>query len=169
MIYTSSIFGPVGETWYLHLKRICPRGWAKGCWGLGGEDLRWGKGKYASLYMGSSLWDGLVEVWGCFSWYYNIKHISLRTCMHCMYWYGILKGTRTWCYNYGDGGGNTAHENFDIHAMCKMLLFWAKTGKTSAYFLRFDIKLKKSRSWFDLVTALISKLFSTSRLACLAR
>ena len=33
----------------------------------------------------------------------------------------------------------------------------AKTGKTSAYFLRFDIKLKKSRSWFDLVTVLISK------------
>ena len=38
-----------------------------------------------------------------------------------------------------------------------MRLFWAKTGKTSAYFLRFDIKLKKSRSVFDLVTVLISK------------
>ena len=44
-----------------------------------------------------------------------------------------------------------------VHAMCKMRLFWAKTGKTSAYFLRFDIKLKKSRSVFDLVTVLISK------------
>ena len=44
-----------------------------------------------------------------------------------------------------------------IHAMCKMLFFGAKTGKASAYFLRFDIKLKKSRSWFDLVTVLISK------------
>ena len=32
-----------------------------------------------------------------------------------------------------------------------------KTGKTSAYFLRFDIKLKKSRSVFDLVTVIISK------------
>ena len=44
-----------------------------------------------------------------------------------------------------------------VHAMCKMRLFWAKTGKTSAYFLRFDIKLKNSRSVFDLVTVLISK------------
>ena len=44
-----------------------------------------------------------------------------------------------------------------VHAMCKMRLFWAKTGKTSAYFLRFGIKLKKSRSVFHLVTALISK------------
>ena len=42
-----------------------------------------------------------------------------------------------------------------VHAMCKM--FWAKTGKTSAYFLCFDIKLKKSRSVFDLVMVLISK------------
>ena len=32
-----------------------------------------------------------------------------------------------------------------------------KIGKTSAYFLRFDIKLMKSRSEFDLVTVLISK------------
>ena len=30
-------------------------------------------------------------------------------------------------------------------------------GKTSAYFLCFDIKLMKSRSGFDLVTVLISK------------
>ena len=30
-------------------------------------------------------------------------------------------------------------------------------GKTSANFLRFDIKLMKSRSEFDLVTVLISK------------
>ena len=44
-----------------------------------------------------------------------------------------------------------------VHAMCKMLLFRANIGKTSAYFLRFDIKLKKSRSVFDLVTVLISK------------
>ena len=44
-----------------------------------------------------------------------------------------------------------------VHAMCKMRLFWAKTGKTSAYFLRFDIKLKKFRSVFDLVTVPISK------------
>ena len=32
-----------------------------------------------------------------------------------------------------------------------------KLAKTSAHFLRFDIKLKKSRSVFDLVTDLISK------------
>ena len=31
------------------------------------------------------------------------------------------------------------------------------SGKTSAYFLRFDIKLKKSHYEFDLVTVLISK------------
>ena len=41
--------------------------------------------------------------------------------------------------------------------MCEMLLFGAKTGRISAYFLRFDIKLKKSGSGFDLVTVLISK------------
>ena len=41
--------------------------------------------------------------------------------------------------------------------MCKMRLFLAKTGKTSAYFLLFAIKLKKIRSEFDLVTVLISK------------
>ena len=44
-----------------------------------------------------------------------------------------------------------------VHVMCKMRLFWAKTGKTSAYFLRFDIKLKNSHSVLDLVTVLISK------------
>ena len=44
-----------------------------------------------------------------------------------------------------------------VHAMCKMRLFWTKTVKTSAYFLRFDVKLKNSRSEFDLVTVLISK------------
>ena len=78
--------------------------------------------------------------------------------------------------------GNTAPENFDIysfiehdrfdfylrktkkgchvHAMCKMLLVWAKTDNTSAYLLRFDIKLKKSRFGFDLVTVLISSFFN---------
>ena len=45
-----------------------------------------------------------------------------------------------------------------VHGRCKKLLFLAKTGKTSAYFLRFDIRLKKkSRSGFDLVTVPISK------------
>ena len=44
-----------------------------------------------------------------------------------------------------------------VHVMCKMRLFGARTGKTSVYFLRFDINLKKSRSVFDLVTVLISK------------
>ena len=44
-----------------------------------------------------------------------------------------------------------------VHAMCKMRLFYAKSGNTSVYFLRFDIKLKKSRSVFDLVTVIISK------------
>ena len=32
--------------------------------GLGGEDLGWGRGKCANLYMGSSDCDGLVVVWG---------------------------------------------------------------------------------------------------------
>ena len=44
-----------------------------------------------------------------------------------------------------------------VHAMSKMRLFWAKTGKTLAYFLSFDIQLKKSRSGFDLATILIYK------------
>ena len=30
----------------------------------------------------------------CFSRYYNIIHISLRACMHCMYYQGILEETR---------------------------------------------------------------------------
>ena len=56
------------------------------------------------------------------------------------------------------------HDRFDfltsdyyVHVLCKMRLFRAKTGKTSAYFLRFDINLKKSRSMFDSGTVLISK------------
>ena len=51
----------------------------------------------------------------------------------------------------------STNKGYYAHAMCKMLLFCAKIGKTSAYFLRFDIKLKKSRSGFDLGTVLISK------------
>ena len=58
-------------------------------------------------------------------------------------WFFYIQRTNKGCY---------------VHAMCQMLLFWAKTGKTSAYFLRFDIKLKKSCSGFDLDTVLISKL-----------
>ena len=69
----------------------------------------------------------------------DITHISLRACMLCMYWYGILEGTRAWCYNYRDGEGDTAPENFGIYSFIeqdqstffyvgrsKMLLFWAK-------------------------------------------
>ena len=46
-----------------------------------------------------------------------------------------------------------------------------KLAKNLHNFLHFDIKLKKSRSGFDLVTPsnLQTKLFSTPRLACLAR
>ena len=36
--------------------------------------------------------------------------------MHCMYWYGILEGTRVWRYNYRDGEGDTAPENFGIYS-----------------------------------------------------
>ena len=55
--------------------------------GLGGEDLEWGRGECASLYTGGG---GQRLRWiggglGCFSRYYNITHISLRACMHCMY------------------------------------------------------------------------------------
>ena len=46
----------------------------------------------------------------------DITHISLRACMFCMYWYGILEGTRAWCYNYRDGEGDTAPENFGIYS-----------------------------------------------------
>ena len=51
----------------------------------------------------------------------------------------------------------TTNKGCHVSAMCKMLFFWSETGKTSAYFLRFDIKLKKSRSKFDLVSVLVSK------------
>ena len=32
-----------------------------------------------------------------------------------MYWHGILEGTRAWRYNYRDGEGDTAPENFGIY------------------------------------------------------
>ena len=117
---------------------------------------------------------------GCYSRYYNITHISLRACMLCMYWHGILKGTRAWRYNSARWRRRYCHWKLwylfpnrtwsvrffyiprtnkasQVCAMCKMLLFWAKTGKASVYFLRFDINLKKPRSEFDLVTVLVSK------------
>ena len=51
-------------------------------WGLGGENFEWGRGKFVHgeqrlRWIGGGL--------GCFSRYYNITHISLRGCMHCMY------------------------------------------------------------------------------------
>ena len=55
--------------------------------GLRGKDLEWGRGKCASLHMGRGgqrlRWIG--GGFGFFSRYYNITHISLRACMHCMY------------------------------------------------------------------------------------
>ena len=67
------------------------------------------RGKCASLYTGSSVWDGFVVVFGGSV---DITHSSLRACMHCVYWHGILQGTRAWRYNYRDGAGATAPENF---------------------------------------------------------
>ena len=65
------------------------------------------RGKCASLYTGSSIWDGLVVVWGVSV---DITHSSFRA---CMYWHGILQGTRAWRYNYHDGAGAIGPENFD--------------------------------------------------------
>ena len=128
------------------------------------------RGKCASLYTGSSVWDGLVVV---------CTHSSFRACMHCIYWHGILEGTRAWLTTTAMAQAllrlkylapflhrewsvrffyaRRKNKGCYVHAMYKMRLFWAKTGKTSAYFLRFDIKLKNSCSVFDLVTVLISK------------
>ena len=53
--------------------------------GLGGEDLEWGRGECASLYTGGQRLRWIGGGLGCFSRYYNITHISLRACMHCMY------------------------------------------------------------------------------------
>ena len=36
--------------------------------------------------------------------------------MHSMYWYVILEGIRAWCYNYRDGKGDAAPENFGIYS-----------------------------------------------------
>ena len=45
-----------------------------------------------------------------------------------------------------------------LHCLANLSLRgFQNTSKTSAYFLRFDIKLKKPRSEFDLVTVLVSK------------
>ena len=33
---------------------------------------------------------------------------------YCVYWHGILEGTRAWRYNYRDGKGDTVPENFGI-------------------------------------------------------
>ena len=37
--------------------------------------------------------------------------------MHCMYLHGILEGTGAWRYNYRDGEGDTAPENFGIYSL----------------------------------------------------
>ena len=71
---------------YLHLYRICAKGWAKGYGGLWGEDLEWGRVKCASLYRGSSVWDGSVVVW-CVSVDTTILHVhtflSAPACTAC--------------------------------------------------------------------------------------
>ena len=54
-----------------------------------------------------------------------------------------------------------------VHALCKMLLLWAEIGKTTAYFLRFDIKLSYEIP-FWVRFGYGSHLKSTSHLACLA-
>ena len=68
------------------------------------------------------------------------------------------------------------HDRFDfftseerIRAVMYMPCVKSSCGKTSAYFLRFDIKLKKSRSVFGYGSRLKAKLFSKWHLACLAR
>ena len=55
-----------------------------------------------------------MEVCGCFNAYYNTTHISVRA---CMYVYGIIEGTRARRYNYRDGEGDTATENFGIYSL----------------------------------------------------
>ena len=165
MIYTSSMY------------RICAKGWAKGYGGLGGEDLEWGRGKCASLYTGSSVWDGLVVVWcvsvdttvfltflsapactACTNMVYSKQlgrdvTISAKALLRLKTLASFLH--RTWSVQFFFV--RRTDKSCYVHAMCIMRLFWAKTSKTFAYFLRFDIKLKKSRSVFDLVTVLISK------------
>ena len=42
--------------------------------------------RYRCKYQVLSTGQNILEVYK----YYNITHISLRACMHCMYWYGIL-------------------------------------------------------------------------------
>ena len=114
MIYTSSIFGPDGQDLILtsvtHLRKKAELK-AVGSWRWG---LGLGKGKYASLYTGSSVWDGLVVVWGV-SVDTTILH-TLLSAPACMSIHGILEGTRAWRYNYRDGEGDTAPEHFGIYS-----------------------------------------------------
>ena len=50
--------------------------------GSWGEDFESGRGKFVH---GEQRLRWIVGGLGCFSRYYNITHISLRACMHCMY------------------------------------------------------------------------------------
>ena len=50
---------------------------------------------YRCKYQVLSAGQNILEEYKC----YNITHISLRACMHCTDWYGILEGTRAWRYN----------------------------------------------------------------------
>ena len=51
--------------------------------------------RYRCKYQVLSTDQNILEVYR----YYNITHISLRACIHCMYWYGILEGTKAWPYS----------------------------------------------------------------------
>ena len=138
--------------------------------------LGWDRGKCASLYTGSSVWDGSVVDWGVSADTLIIhtflpapactdmvssKELErdvttnaiakepprLKTLAPFLHSTWSVRFFYVWRTNKG----------CYVHTMCKMLVLWAKTGKTSANFLRFDIKLKKSRTGFELATVLISE------------
>ena len=48
------------------------------------------------------------------SWVYAASLVETTKTLE--YWYGILEGTRALPYNYRDGEGDTAPENFGIYS-----------------------------------------------------
>ena len=137
--------------------------------------MEWGRGKCASLYTESSDRDGLVVVWGvsvdttiintflsapartaCNDMVHFVYSKELERDVTTSAMAKAILRLKTLVFIHSKNIRRT-NKGCHVHAMCKMLLFLAKSGKTSAYFLRVDIKLKKSRSEFDLVTVLVSK------------
>ena len=191
-------FGILEQVWYLIVSIPDPCylsywDWVKGCGGHGGEDFEWGRGKCAGLYMRSSVWDKLVVVWGV-SVDTTILHahrfLSTPACTACtdmVYSRELERDVtttamakallrlktlasflhRTWSVQFFTSKGRIWALMYmpgvkcscsDLKlAICILSSFWHKT-KEILFWVRFGYG-----------SHLKATLFSTWRLACLAR